>query len=1134
MKYPLSRFISTVLATTLIASLSVGVSQVSRPTLATGAQPSVVDGSATGPFVTTLHVALASTGEISDQEPVIEKEVLDSVVAQVSEFWRVHSKGLVQRITYSWEQVVPVPNTTTMGAADKTASLSILKDGLIPELTGASEKNAYDAYFKYSHNNQDGNVLLVIWAPDDWAREYPSSLGNSPGAAVPGFNNGGLIRMSAQDGDPGKLAYVLAHELGHVYGLADAKAISCSPQEGILTDGVCHSLVASESASLMAHFTETYSLNGFERTQLGLLSEGSGMKTLREKGRHDEILELSSSTSFSRQEIRVRDPKSDVAEYSIEYRPGMRAGQEGVAILRVDDLDTQRTPGKIAASTWVNLPTAQGLLHTGEEFVSASGGVRVKVTGLFGQRAAVSITLYATAPEWKTLEVSPSVLSVPNAPGTATVSVDADKYSVYAPWWITATRNAANPSQLKLSFTANPSRAERVGVITLTSGGSAPATVTVTQAGAGNDGVSRLDVDSAGAQVPASGGTVTAKVTTDATTPWNIKDEYPSWVQASVSSSSEVSINVSPNTEGVPRTAAVVFTVAGGHTRTLLVNQDDDCGFQVTTSCELTLDTSASGTAGQRDEDSFRFTPAASGTYTISVTSSTGALQSSVIAPVNTPLDPWEGSTVQTVTLQQGVAYFLRLVGTGAATDSYTVKITANEVAPVIDSVVVAGTVGVGWSVSATPSPSVEGNAYQWMRGNTLVGNAQTYNITSADSGHQLRVWVSATGNGFTTWKQSSATSVVPVKGVGGTVSSSVGALLSGHKISYDNWRCDGTADYQLPSNDSGTSAALPASGTFQVGAYSGSECYRISVIDPYGTRVPSTLGTKTATYHYVTAGSQSNELTVAPKPTISPAETKDGLVVVRAGIAVTASPGAWPTGVAPTVQWFVGDKLVATGSTYKPVHDDETKTLTVKAKVTVSGTTYTVSSDSYRVIERFDDVTRAQRAHLQIDWLFEKGIAAGSNNKFYPDDRLTRCELAVFFWRLTNYESFPVPTKATFTDVPTSHSCFKAVEWFKHKEFTLLTSGRFGVNDNITRAEFAVFLYRFAGNPAYTASSNKINDVPTSHPQHKWIDWMASKSFTAAWTTKLFYPNDLTTRDEFAVFMYRMCNTVDPSKCKV
>lgn len=78
----------------------------------------------------------------------------------------------------------------------------------------------------------------------------------------------------------------------------------------------------------------------------------------------------------------------------------------------------------------------------------------------------------------------------------------------------------------------------------------------------------------------------------------------------------------------------------------------------------------------------------------------------------------------------------------------------------------------------------------------------------------------------------------------------------------------------------------------------------------------------------------------------------------------------------------------------------------------------------------------------------------------------------------LYNNEERPPASGSSFTDVKSGAWYADAVSWATQKGIVSgYGNGRFGPNNNITREQLAVMLWRYAGSPISTASLNSFTD---------------------------------------------------------
>ena len=111
------------------------------------------------------------------------------------------------------------------------------------------------------------------------------------------------------------------------------------------------------------------------------------------------------------------------------------------------------------------------------------------------------------------------------------------------------------------------------------------------------------------------------------------------------------------------------------------------------------------------------------------------------------------------------------------------------------------------------------------------------------------------------------------------------------------------------------------------------------------------------------------------------------------------------------------------------------------------------------------------------VSFVTEKGLMSGTGmNTFAPNDNLTRAMLAQILY---NNEEKPTTSGSLFTDVQSGVWYAEAISWANQKGIVRgYGNGQFGPDDNITREQLAVMLWRYAGEPTSNASLNRFTDM--------------------------------------------------------
>jgi hypothetical protein len=146
------------------------------------------------------------------------------------------------------------------------------------------------------------------------------------------------------------------------------------------------------------------------------------------------------------------------------------------------------------------------------------------------------------------------------------------------------------------------------------------------------------------------------------------------------------------------------------------------------------------------------------------------------------------------------------------------------------------------------------------------------------------------------------------------------------------------------------------------------------------------------------------------------------------------------------------------------------------------------------------------------------EGVA---ENEFGPDLEVTRAQFAAFVHR---FAGEPVPIEPNgFNDVPDGAWFDAPVSWMKENGITTGTSPTtYSPGMSVTRGQLATFLYRLAGKPS-VESSEQFDDVPPGQYFTDAVAWMVTFGITNGTGPTTFSPDELVTRGQIAAFLYRL-----------
>ena len=148
-----------------------------------------------------------------------------------------------------------------------------------------------------------------------------------------------------------------------------------------------------------------------------------------------------------------------------------------------------------------------------------------------------------------------------------------------------------------------------------------------------------------------------------------------------------------------------------------------------------------------------------------------------------------------------------------------------------------------------------------------------------------------------------------------------------------------------------------------------------------------------------------------------------------------------------------------------------------------------------------FSDVGTGHPFFAEIMWMDANGISTGFDDGTYrPSASVTRQAMSAFMYRLAGEPAFTPPGTPTFTDVSTGHPFFAEIEWMADEGITngFQPGPTYRPAIPVTRQAMSAFMYRLAGEPAFTPPGTPtFTDVSTGHPFFAEIEWMADEGIT-------------------------------------
>ena len=163
---------------------------------------------------------------------------------------------------------------------------------------------------------------------------------------------------------------------------------------------------------------------------------------------------------------------------------------------------------------------------------------------------------------------------------------------------------------------------------------------------------------------------------------------------------------------------------------------------------------------------------------------------------------------------------------------------------------------------------------------------------------------------------------------------------------------------------------------------------------------------------------------------------------------------------------------------------------------------------------------------HVLWAYYYDPQITAGTDaTHFSPSAPCTRGQVVTFLWRAAGR---PQPQSAglSFSDVSNSGACqpyYTAILWAAENGITTgYEDGSFRPHNQVTRAEFVTFLWRYYGKPTPSNLDNPFVDVSPNSVFYRAILWAAEQGITLGYGNNDFQPNKICSRWQVVTFLHR------------
>jgi hypothetical protein len=172
-----------------------------------------------------------------------------------------------------------------------------------------------------------------------------------------------------------------------------------------------------------------------------------------------------------------------------------------------------------------------------------------------------------------------------------------------------------------------------------------------------------------------------------------------------------------------------------------------------------------------------------------------------------------------------------------------------------------------------------------------------------------------------------------------------------------------------------------------------------------------------------------------------------------------------------------------------------------------------------------FNDVPEGHTFFDEIGWMAWEEISTGfqPGPQYKPGANVTRQAMSAFLYRLAGEPAYS-PGAPSFSDVPASSTFFTEIEWMNDAGITTgFPGGLFKPDAAVTRQSMSAFMHRMAGEPPGPFPDPGFTDVGPSNPFFLAISWMADAEVTTGFGDNTYRPGDDVTRQAMSAFMFRL-----------
>lgn len=192
------------------------------------------------------------------------------------------------------------------------------------------------------------------------------------------------------------------------------------------------------------------------------------------------------------------------------------------------------------------------------------------------------------------------------------------------------------------------------------------------------------------------------------------------------------------------------------------------------------------------------------------------------------------------------------------------------------------------------------------------------------------------------------------------------------------------------------------------------------------------------------------------------------------------------------------------------------------------SSKTNTESESTFFTEDTFSDVNKDDWHYEAVKYVYEKNLMQGTGKGFEPDSNMTRAMLVTVLYRLANPDE--KTATVTFNDISADNWFFDAVSWATENNIVNGTgNGEFLPNENITREQMALIIYRFVKMQGInTDEFSNLENFADAEDISSWaidgMKWANSVNLINGTSETSLSPKNTATRAQVATILMRLC----------